>query len=109
MRWFLTSFGYAVDAVRSAEQALALFNPRVHDVVITDNTMPGMTGLEMAHVIKLRSPKTPVLMHTGLPPEDQSSLDFVMQKPSHMLAVKDAIDMLLEKTQPKEDQSTSVD
>jgi len=94
-KWFLSNFGYAVDSVRSAEEALALFDPKIHDVIVTDNSMPGMTGAEMAHVIKLRSPTTPVLMYTGLAPMDQTCLDLVIQRPTHMLALKDAVDRLL--------------
>jgi CheY-like chemotaxis protein len=94
-KWFLANFGYAVDSVRSAEEALALFDPRVHDIVVTDNSMPGMTGGEMAHVIKLRSPSTPVLMYTGRPPADCSRLDSVIQRPAHLLVVKDSMDQLL--------------
>ena len=94
-KWFLSNFGYAVDSVRSAEEALALFDPKIHDVVVTDNSMPGMSGAEMAHVIKLRSPGTPVLMYTGMPPQDQSCLDLVIQRPTHMLALKEAVDKLL--------------
>jgi len=94
-KWFLANFGYTVDTVRSAEEALALFNPAIHDLVITDNSMPGMTGAEMAHVIKLRSPSTPVLMYTGHPPEDRSCVDVVVQRPTHFLTLKDAADKLL--------------
>jgi CheY-like chemotaxis protein len=94
-KWFLTNFGYAVDAVRTAEEALALFNRAIHDLVVTDNAMPGMTGAEMAHVIKLRSPSTPVLMYSGNPPDDRSCLDLVIQRPAHLLTLKDAADKLL--------------
>lgn len=94
-KWFLTNFGYLVDSAPGAEVALALFNPKTHDVVITDNSMPGMSGAEMAHVIKLRSPSTPVLMYTGLAPDDQSSVDLVIQRPAHMLALKEGVDELL--------------
>jgi CheY-like chemotaxis protein len=94
-KWFLTNFGYAVDAVRSAEEALAVFNPAVHDLVVTDNTMPGMSGAEMARVIKLRSPSSPVLMFSGSLPEDKSCLDVVIQKPAYLLTLKDAADELL--------------
>ena len=94
-KWFLTNFGYAVDAARTAEEALALFNPTIHDLVVTDNDMPGMTGAEMAHVIKLRSPSTPVLMYTGHPPNDRSCVDLVVQRPTHLLTLKDAVDKLL--------------
>ena len=94
-RWFLTSFGFAVDAARTAEEALALFNPAIHDLVVTDNSMPGMTGAEMAHVIKMRSSSTPVLMYSGNPPDDRSSLDVVIQRPTHLLTLKEAVDKLL--------------
>jgi CheY-like chemotaxis protein len=94
-KWFLANFGYAVDAVRTAEQALALFNPAIHDLIVTDNAMPGMTGAEMARVIKLRSPSTPILMYTGHPPDDQSCVDQVIQRPTHLLKLRDAADKLL--------------
>ena len=58
-KWFLAHFGYLVDSARNAEEALALFDPAIHDLVVTDNGMPGMTGAEMALVIKMRSPSLP--------------------------------------------------
>ena len=94
-KWFLSNFGYLVDSVPSAEGALAVFDPKIHDVVVTDNTMPKMSGVEMAHVIKLRSPSTPVLMYTGMAPDDLSCVDLVIQRPAHMLALKEGVDKLL--------------
>jgi CheY-like chemotaxis protein len=96
-KWFLSSFGYAVVCARSAEDALAIFNPDIHDAVVTDNSMPCMSGSEMAHIIKLRSPSTPVLMVSGSPPEDRSRLDFVAQKPVHLMVLKNALDALLKR------------
>jgi len=63
--------------------------------VVTDNSMPGMTGAEMAHVIKMRSSSTPVLMYSGNPPDDRSCLDVVIQRPTHLLTLKEAVDKLL--------------
>jgi CheY-like chemotaxis protein len=94
-KWFLGSFGFVVQCARTAEEALALFDPKTHDLVITDNSMPGMTGAELAHVIKLRSPSTPVLMCSGQLPEDQTCLDVVIQKPVHLLTVKEAVEKIL--------------
>jgi CheY-like chemotaxis protein len=94
-KWILTNFGYVVDTAPNAEEALTLFNSKVHDVIITDNSMPGMSGLEMAHVIKMRSPSTPVLMYTGRAPEDPSCVDLVIERPAHMLALKEGVDKLL--------------
>lgn len=94
-KWFLSNFGFTVQSVRSAEEALALFDSNVHDLVVTDNAMPGMSGAELAHVIKLRSATTPILMFTGKPPENRSALDMVIQRPAPMIALKDAVDWLL--------------
>ena len=95
-KMFLNNFGYEVDSADSAGEALARFDPSLHDVVITDNSMNGMTGGEMAVIIKLRSPTTPVLMCTGNPPDDRSAIDVVITKPTHLLAIKDAVDKLLD-------------
>ena len=94
-KWFLSSLGYMVDAARNAEEGLALFDPKTHDVILTDNLMPGMSGLEMAHIIKMRSPATPVVLYTGLPPENASCVDLVVQKPAHLLALIKAIETVL--------------
>ena len=92
---FLNNFGYEVDAANSTGDALARLDPSLHDLVLTDNSMPGMTGAEMAHVIKLRSPTTPVVMCTGAPPNDSPAIDVLLIKPTYLLAIKDAIDKLL--------------
>jgi len=94
-KMFLNNFGYEVDSATSGAEALERFNPAVHDLVLTDNSMHGMTGGEMAYVIKLRSPSTPVVMCTGHPPHDCSSIDVVLKKPTYLLAVKDAIEKLI--------------
>jgi DNA-binding NtrC family response regulator len=94
-KWFLANFGFVVESARSAEEALVVFDPKVHDLVITDNSMPGMSGVEMAHIIKLRSPLTPVLMSTGEPPEETSCVDLVLQRPVHLLRIKDEAERLI--------------
>ena len=94
-KWFLSNFGYTVHAVRSAEEALMVFDPGIHDLVITDNSMPGLSGLEMAHIIKLRSSKTPVLMYSSSIPQHRSCLDAFIQRPTHLLKVKETVERLL--------------
>jgi two-component system, cell cycle sensor histidine kinase and response regulator CckA len=94
-KWFLDNFGYAVDSAQNAEEALSRFNPKIHDLILTDNSMPGMTGLEFVQHIKRRSPSTPAVMYTGNPPPDCAGIDMVILKPTHLLDVKEAIDKLL--------------
>lgn len=99
-KWFLANFGYRVVPTRSAGEALKLFMPEIHDVVVTDNDMPGLSGAELAHIIKLRSPATPVIMYTDQPPTDTSCLDRVINKQSHLLRLKEAIDEVVATRQP---------
>ena len=94
-KWFFDNVGYTVDSAQNAEDALSRFNPKVHDLILTDNSMPGMSGTELAHVIKMRSPSTLVVMYTGNPPKDQDCIDVVISKPANLLDVKEAIDKLL--------------
>ena len=63
----LESLGYRVTAVRNSIDALKLFSatPDKFNLVITDRTMPDLTGYELAEkLIKIR-PDIPVILSTG--------------------------------------------
>ena len=63
----LARLGYTVVAKRSSKEALEIFmeDPKRFDLVITDQTMPGMTGVMLAaELLKLR-PDLPVILCTG--------------------------------------------
>ncbi len=64
----LTRLGYTVETALTPLAALDLFqsNPRRFDLVITDMTMPQMTGLQLIKRIKSVNPKIPVILCTGL-------------------------------------------
>jgi CheY-like chemotaxis protein len=94
-KWFLDYAGCIVHAFSDVEDALAQFDPKIHDLVLTDNSMKPMTGAEMAHIIKMRSPATPVVMYTGAAPKDCSCLDAVVLKPTPLPLLKETIDKLL--------------
>jgi PAS domain S-box-containing protein len=63
----LTRLGYHVTSRTSSRQALALFrlNPSDFDVVVTDQTMPELTGVELAEEILALRPDMPIIMCTG--------------------------------------------
>lgn len=94
-KWFFDNVGYVVDTARSAEEALSRFDPKTHDLILTDNSMTGMSGAELAHVVKMRSPSTLIVMFTGNPPSDESCIDTLIPKPASLLDVKEAMDKLL--------------
>ncbi len=61
----LESYGHAVTTAAKGEEAVEVFDPSLHDVVITDLGMPRMNGWEVAERIKAKSPDTPVFLLTG--------------------------------------------
>ncbi|MCX6832148.1 MAG: PAS domain S-box protein [candidate division Zixibacteria bacterium] len=64
----LGKWGYCVTATESSATALNMFraNPQGFDLVITDLTMPGITGIKLAQAIHEISPSTPIILCTGL-------------------------------------------
>ena len=57
--------GHAVTTATNGEEAVGLFDPAQHDVVITDLGMPKMNGWEVAERVKTRAPQTAVFLLTG--------------------------------------------
>lgn len=50
-----------------AEQALAYLDIENYDVVLTDISMPGLSGQEIVKYIHAKHPATPVIVISGLP------------------------------------------
>ena len=61
----LSGKGYAVITAGSAKEALTKLEAEKYDVVFTDIKMPGMSGLEMAEMVKQQRPWLPVVIVTG--------------------------------------------
>ncbi len=61
---FLRSKGYDPVTVNNGRDALDLVESRNFDLIILDENMPGLTGLETLQRIKEISPQTPVIMIT---------------------------------------------
>ena len=61
---FLRSRGYEVTTANNGHDALELVEERPFDLIILDENMPGLTGLETLQRIKLIVPHTPVIMIT---------------------------------------------
>ena len=63
----LNSLGYTVTALHNPAEALELFtqDPAAFDAVITDQTMPDMTGFELARQLMRIRPGIPVILCTG--------------------------------------------
>ncbi len=89
--------GHSVKTVESGEAALAMFEPGMFDLVITDYSMWGMKGDALAAFIKARHPDQAIIMATAFagdfPTAGKSSagVDFVISKPFSLTELRDAI------------------
>ncbi len=64
----LENLGYQVTGVSDSMKALDLFrqNPDGYDLIITDQTMPAMTGCAFAREVKKKREDIPIILCTGL-------------------------------------------
>lgn len=71
----LQNLGYKIVGKSSAKEALKLFTsaPEDFDLILTDLTMPGLTGLELSVEAKKIRPEIPIILFTGY--SDQVSKD----------------------------------
>jgi len=83
LRWM----GFEVALAGNGVEALAIFIENSFDLVLTDLQMPIMDGSRLAHLIKERSPNTPVVLLTSADRQTvrdkvkSGSIDSVLFKP----------------------------
>jgi two-component system, cell cycle sensor histidine kinase and response regulator CckA len=63
----LSRLGYDVTALTDSPEALQIFrsHPEAFDLVVTDLTMPQLTGLDLAREIQTIRPGIPIILYTG--------------------------------------------
>ena len=64
-RRFLTRWGYETDLAENGQQGLEKIRRNSYDLVITDLTMPVMTGNELVHVLQEEQPDLDIIVTTG--------------------------------------------
>lgn len=95
----LRDLGYDVAEAGSAAEALAKVRAGLRpDALITDHMMPGMTGADLAGIVRARLPGLPVLLITGyanLGADQAQGLD-VLAKPFRLADLARRVSRLLE-------------
>jgi len=95
----LTGLGYEVETAARPEAAIEMFraSPGRFALVLTDQTMPGMTGLVLARHLKEIQPGLPVILMTGnnisvLPAKlREAGITQVLLKPHSLHALATAV------------------
>jgi two-component system, cell cycle sensor histidine kinase and response regulator CckA len=92
----LTEAGCVVECASSGQEALALLEARRFDLVLTDNVMPGMAGVELARAVRSRWPTLPIVMLSGYPPQTpEPSLSLILKKPEGISKLIESVRKLL--------------
>jgi CheY-like chemotaxis protein len=95
----LSRLGYQVTARTSSIEALAAFkaHPDSFDLLLTDMTMPNMTGIQLAAAVRTLRPDVPVIVCTGFSEQiDEAKyaalgISGYLMKPVASRAVADAV------------------
>ncbi|MCP3873987.1 MAG: ABC transporter substrate-binding protein [Desulfobacteraceae bacterium] len=101
----LEGLGYQIETQLNPVEALELFKakPESFDLVITDMTMPQMTGVNLAEKLKAIKPDIPVIIctgHSAIIDEEKAKLlgiDGLVMKPVSKLNIAKAIRDVLDK------------
>ncbi|MBD0371574.1 MAG: response regulator [Pyrinomonadaceae bacterium] len=86
----------------TAEQAISYLETEHYDVILTDISMPGLSGLELLGYVRQSQPDTPVIVITGIHDQEHAqglvnlgAFHFLL-KPFRLEAVEASVEQALE-------------
>ncbi len=93
----LLSTDYSCQTAQTAEEALARLAAQSFDVVLTDISMPGLSGMELLQRVLRLHPGTPVIVISGLSDQEQAqslislgAFDYLL-KPFRLEVVEESV------------------
>jgi two-component system, OmpR family, phosphate regulon response regulator PhoB len=107
LRMTLPEDGYEIDEATDGEQALALVEERVPDLVLLDWKMPGRHGSLVLDELKSRHPELPVIVLTAEIAQHHRNLaeslnvDVFLTKPFSPLELLETIERLIGEHRPE--------
>ena len=101
----LENLGYHVEACPSPQEALRRFraDPGAFDLLFTDQSMPDMSGLELAASLRALRPDLPVVLCTGFERRStrlearELGIDQVVLKPVSVYSIGEAVRKALDR------------
>lgn len=98
----LLSAEYVCQTADTAEKALARLETEDFDLVLTDISMPGLSGLELLGHVLQKYPGTPVIMISGISDQDHAqgliklgAFEYLL-KPFRLETVEESVKLALE-------------
>jgi two-component system, NtrC family, response regulator PilR len=98
----LLSEHYLCQTAETAEKAFARLEADAYDVVLTDISMPGLSGLELLGQVRQKYPNTPVIIISGISDQDHAqgliklgAFDYLL-KPFRLEAVEKSVKRAIE-------------
>ncbi|HEX8502785.1 MAG TPA: response regulator [Pyrinomonadaceae bacterium] len=89
-------------AAATAEQALSFLREQTYDAVLTDISMPGLSGVELLSILRREQPDTPVIVVSGIGDRTHAegltrlgAFDFIL-KPFRLEAVEESVGRALD-------------
>jgi two-component system, NtrC family, response regulator AtoC len=93
--------GYHVDQAHSGDEALALLRDNLHDLLVIDVRMPGLTGLEVTRTVHAKQASLPIIvmtafgsMETAIEAIHEGAFDFI-SKPMNLEEIKKTVSRAL--------------
>ncbi len=94
----------------TAERAISYLETERYDVILTDISMPGLSGLELLSYVRQNQPETPVIVITGIHDQEHAqglvklgAFHFLL-KPYHLEAVEASVEKAIEFRRQKSNQ-----
>ena len=98
----LLSADYICQTAETAEKALARLEADEYDIVLTDISMPGLSGLELLGHVRQKFPNTPVIIISGIGDQEHAqglirlgAFDFLL-KPFSLEVVEKSVKRAVE-------------
>jgi CheY-like chemotaxis protein len=96
----LTFLGCDVDRAAGAREGIDLFGRSHYDLVVTDLSMPGLTGWDVIAAVRRHDAERGVILTTGTPIElererAREARVTVLPKPFHLAALREAVEHAL--------------
>jgi nitrogen-specific signal transduction histidine kinase/ActR/RegA family two-component response regulator len=103
---YLHADGHTTACAYRGDDALDQFRTGSFDLVITDQSMPGMNGAQLASAVKRLAPETPIILLTGFGDEmmamggNPTEVDIILGKPTSCADLRKAVSRAMSSGKP---------